>query len=373
METAGEDAIHLMRSEGVPLDIAVATDGGHQDGQPRAQINKEDKMPPREDYTALAKKHAPIFVQKVSDEWRVADQIAPVNFAGGIKDVTRNPEKLYALRDDELVGATVYYSICETPTHYFLLYAVYHVLDWWKRYEPSNLYDKIRDMLDEHIHDMEGALLVITKEPGGLVDAVVTVAHYDFYLYTEPQIPEDVGRSKEAPQEHLRIVKFNETTDGNVWLDKATGRVKLYIQSRGHGIRGDHKSWGGGDWLYYYGPKDENSKAGTLDPGEDRSSKSLDYDLEDIFAPRGLWDHRFDQDVFRQREKGQWGFVYRDKDGNPQASSANPPWSWNDHNDPSPIGEIATDPARFVIRYAQGWGPVSTHYVYNPYQSILGR
>ena len=53
-----------------------------------------------------------------------------------------------------------------------------------------------------------------------------------------------------------------------------------------------------------------------------------------------------------------------------QGGAANPPWSWNGHNDTSPIGEIATDPARFIIRYAQGWGPVSTHYICNPYHSV---
>jgi hypothetical protein len=66
----------------------------------------------------------------------------------------------------------------------------------------------------------------------------------------------------------------------------------------------------------------------------------------------------------------QLDFVYIEKNGGLQREAANPPWSWNDHNDTSPIGEIATDPAGFIIRYAQGWGPVSTHYIFNPYQSI---
>ena len=322
-------------------------------------------------YEALAFEYAPIFAQKVSREWQVADQIAPVDFAGKIEHVMKNPDKLYDWKEDKTIPPKVYYSVCETTTHYFLIYAVYHVLDWWKRYEPQDLYNLVRDMLDEHIHDMEGALLVVTKEPGKLVDGLVTVSHRNFYLYSGPKIPKAVGDSKPAYPSSLRIAKFNETVDGHIWLDKATNRVKLYIQSRGHGIRGDHKGWGGGDETWYYRPAGEKKTPGTLDRTEKKNTHAEEYHLEDIFCEGGLWAHRFDQRVFSQTEKGQWGFVYFDKQhSSRRAGAANPPWSWNDHNDTSPIGEIATDPAQFIIRYAQGWGPVSTHYIYNPYQSI---
>jgi hypothetical protein len=318
----------------------------------------------------LALKYAPIFAQKVSDEWKLADQIASVDFAGNIEEVSKNPEKLGSLADDAAIPAKIYYSVCETTTHYFLIYAAYHVLDWWKRFDPDNLYDFLRDMVDEHVHDMEGALLVVTKTPGLLVDAVVTVAHYNFYLYAEPRIPTTFPNSRRAYPKSLCIAKFNESVDGNIWLDKATRRVKLYIESKGHGIWGDHKRWGGGEGIWYYGPKEEKKTPGTLDPIEQPNTKSLEYELEDIFKENGLWAKRFNDNVFMQKEGGQWGFVYREKNGGLKGGAANPPWSWNDHNDTSPIGEIATDPAGFIIRYAQGWGPVSTHYTFNPYLSI---
>ncbi|MDQ7034620.1 MAG: hypothetical protein Q9P01_07240 [Anaerolineae bacterium] len=100
------------------------------------------------------------------------------------------------------------------------------------------------------------------------------------------------------------------------------------------------------------------------------------YELDDICAPDGLWDSRLDKDIFMQRDDGQWAFVGKGwlTKSRGQArrlpGAANPPWSWNDNNDPSPMGEIATDPARFIIRYGQGWGPVSTQYIYNPYHNI---
>ena len=323
------------------------------------------------EYGTLAFEYAPIFAQKVSTEWSVADQIAPLDFAGRIKDVAKNPGRLYGLDEHEIIPAKVYYSVCETTTHYFLIYAVYHILDWWKRDKAKDLYNLFRDMLDEHVHDMEGVLLVVTKDPAKLVDGLVTVSHRNFYLYTQPRIPVGVGRSEEADTRSLRIAKFDETVDGSIWLDQATKRVKLYIQSRGHGIRGDHKGWGGGDEIWYYRPAGETRTPGTLDPTEKESALAETYELQGIFAEEGLWSHRFDRRVFGQTKKGQWGFVYLDKKRSRlSAGAANPPWSWNDHNDSSPVGEIATDPARFIIRYAQGWGPVSTHYIYNPYQSM---
>jgi len=330
-----------------------------------------------QEYRELALRYAPVFAQKVSIEWRPADQIAPVDVLGGIADVADNPQELNRIEREEdeetyVIPAKIYYSVCETSTHYFLIYAVYHIIDWWKRGRPFDPINLFRDLLDEHIHDMEGALLVITKQPRRLVDGVVTVAHNNFYLYTEPMTPRGINNAQHAfPHSSLRIAKFNETVDGHIWLDKSTRRVNLYIQSRGHGTYGDHKRWGGGDQIWYYYPAGEENKPGTLDKNEKGNTKTVAYELVDIFAPGGLWEHRFNKNVFLQKKSGKWGFVYKRK-GRLEGGSANPPWSWNDHNDISPVGEIASDPARFITRYAQGWGPVSTHYIHNPYQSILG-
>ncbi len=328
----------------------------------------------------LAKKYAPIFAQKVTNEWKAADQIAPADFAGSLLKIQENPDLLLDLDPDDIttIQPKIYYSVCETTTHYFVIYAVYHILDWWKRLKPDNLYDLIRDRLDEHIHDMEGALFVITKRPDPLEprgDGVITIAHNNFYLYVNPWTPPDDEESG-SDNKYLRIVKFNETADGQIWVDNETNRIKLYIESRGHGMYGDHKKWGGGDEIWYYYPEGINiqSKKRERLKHADENLEMLDfrnYKLEDIFMKNGLWDHRFKEEVFLQNKSGKWGFVYFDKEkDNTFGGSANPPWSWNDHNDTSPIGEIATDPARMIIRYAQGWGPVSTHYLYNCYLSI---
>jgi len=320
----------------------------------------------------MAKTFAPIFSQKVSDEWKAADQIAPVDFAGSLTRVQENPDRLLALEPDDIttIQPKIYYSVCETDTHCFVLYAAYHILDWWKRLKPDNLYDLIREKYDEHMHDMEGALFVLTKRPTLRIDGVITIAHNNFYLYVHPWA--SVGPGKK----YLRIVKFNESIDGNIWQDQDTKRVKLYIESKGHGIYGDHKRWGGGEEIWYYYPEGIPLPKTERDylRYKDEALEMLDYrhyQLEDIFKKNGLWEHRFHEDVFLQNESGKWGIVYFDKDkNNTFGGSANPPWSWNDHNDTSPLGEIATDPAQMILRYAQGWGPVSTRYIYNPYLEI---
>ena len=45
-------------------------------------------------YQDLVAKYAPVFAQKVSNEWRVADQIAPVEIMGDITRVAENPEEI---------------------------------------------------------------------------------------------------------------------------------------------------------------------------------------------------------------------------------------------------------------------------------------
>ena len=324
-------------------------------------------MTPRE----VAFAFAPVFAHQVTREWEAADSITSVELSGHIMLLRDNPR--FLLENTDTKGKwgiptpepVIYYSVCETSTHFLLLYAAYHPMDWYKRAKPDNLFDIIRDAFDEHTHDMEGALLVVRKEPDLTLDAVITVAHLDFYLYSEPMIPTGKGEAKPWGSS-LRVQKFSENVDGHVWIDAGAKRCKLYVQSRGHGIYGDHKRWGGGDYVCNYYPMD------SIPPepiAPVMKTVQQPYRLVDIFEEDGLWAHRYDSDVFRQRADGRWGYVAYEKitTGNLVPASANPPWSWNDRDDPSPVGEIATDPAGFINRYAQCLGPVSLNYISNPY------
>jgi hypothetical protein len=272
-----------------------------------------------------------------------------------------------------ILDPPVYYSVVETTTHYFLLYAIYHVMDWWKRLKPENLYDLIRDRVDEHAHDLEGVLMVVRKQPDPTIDGLITVAHQDFYFYSRPRRPTTEGEDRLAEvKDGLAVVRFTETVDGNIWLDHDTGRIKLYVQAKGHGMYGDHRYWGGGDRTWYYIPAEERGNPALLNSDPPESTRIMRYHLVDLFSPGGIWEHRFHNRTFSQKDGGQWGFVCRKRiiAGGLLASAAHPPWSWNDRDDRSPMGEIATDPAQFILRYAQGWGPVSTCYTRNRYVEI---
>ncbi|MFB5677775.1 hypothetical protein ACE3NQ_23465 [Paenibacillus terreus] len=69
-----------------------------------------------------------------------------------------------------------YYSIAETPTHWFIMYAFYHPRDWT---------DFPFFGLDEHENDLEGELSVVRKDGSeyGKLEAMVTVFHSDFFSF----------------------------------------------------------------------------------------------------------------------------------------------------------------------------------------------
>lgn len=328
----------------------------------------------------IVQRFAPVFAHKVHREWSAADRITPIDLGAGIAAARHNPRVLLEATLPNgrwrapAPDAVVYFSHCETGTHHLLLVAIYHPMDWWKRLTPDNLYDLIRDEVDEHAHDMEGALLVVRKDPTETLDAVITVAHHDFHLYVDPRVPTGEGRWRRWGKP-LALQSFQQRVDGNAWIDPRLERLKLYVESRGHGIYCEHARWGGGDEIWYYRP---STGAGDADEGASDGNavegvRQLSYRLEDLHRDGGLWAHRFDPRVFRQREDGKWGFVALRKltEGPSLAAAANPPWSWNDHDDQSPMGEIATDPARLYARYVQGGGPVDLEYRRNPYLGIV--
>ena len=47
--------------------------------------------------TKLVKHYAPVFAHQVDDEWVIADQLAPVDFAGDLSNVAKNLPKFFEL------------------------------------------------------------------------------------------------------------------------------------------------------------------------------------------------------------------------------------------------------------------------------------
>ena len=328
----------------------------------------------RNRHEALALRHAPVLKQKVSRYNPRGDLITRVDLNGDLKGLVGN----WAWVSDErnALPAAGYYSVVETRTHYFILYAFYHGQDW---YDGDRLTDKIRKMFDEHIHDMEGALAVVTKrenENDERVDALITISHFHFYCYAgwmrtelEYLYPVDTWGNG--------IYGLMEDIDGSIWPveDDDTTRFSLYVQAKGHGIRGDRKGWGSEKHIIHYYPS--LSESGMPGESEDAYTESRGYLFQDVryrlidfHEPGGLWENRNNQNVFQENENGQAAFVILDDSGKKIAGSANPPWGWEDIDDRHDCGMIALDPARLVYDYLDGFPEFSLEYIFNPYLGI---
>ncbi len=105
----------------------------------------------------LAERYSPVFVQYYLDN---RDQIAPVHF-GSLTSVAY---------------PTIYFSAKQDETHYYILYCVYHRKDWSSR---GGLIGK----LDSHNHDLEGALIVVDRTYGGIVQAA-SIFHNEIRFYS---------------------------------------------------------------------------------------------------------------------------------------------------------------------------------------------
>ncbi|HUV37817.1 MAG TPA: hypothetical protein VMX58_12845 [Patescibacteria group bacterium] len=324
----------------------------------------------------LALRHAPVLHQKIHEMNPRGDYITRVDLRGTWDDIVHNWE--YVRDAGNALEAAGYYSVAETTTHYFILYAFYHAQDW---YDGKILIDKIRKNFDEHLHDMEGALAVVTKRPGNekdeRVDAFITISHFHFYCYANWMEKDNKPFFPPEDEWRNRIRGFTENVDGNIWpvLDGGRPRFSLYAQARGHGIRGDRKAWGLENKIIRYFPS--LTESGEPEPAPEKFFKDkgylfqdVRYHLIDIHEPDGLWANRSNPNVFQTNDKGQDAFVKLATKNKLKAGSANPPWGWDDMDDRHKCGELAINPARIVHDYFTGLREYSLEYVFDPYLRI---
>lgn len=284
---------------------------------------------------ALALRWAPVHYQDTDSSDYDADYLTKVDFDGDW-----NARNNWEAQDDNLARLTgaVYYSVVETATHWHLLYGFYHPRDWVDFPDPFGWYS--------HENDMEGALVVVRKDGSeyGRLEAMVTVAHSDFYSYTPPGSPYTNGR---------------ETIDGTVVMVSHGGfsRPTTRQEAKGHGCYAWNGSgFPGGDGVVYY----PASGSGEVPSGG--NDRFVGYSLINIFENNELWAHRNDSATF-----AGWG-TFRGDNGKDNA--ANAPWGWDDGNDGSdlPRGLLATDPAKLVSAYFDGTGTFSLTYSRNAYR-----
>lgn len=319
----------------------------------------------------VAFRHAPVLWQKVNDANARGDYITRVDFAGGLEEIIHNWSKVNDEHNRLLAHG--YYSVVETTTHYFILYAFYHPQDWYDA-KSKTLYDIIRKKFDEHLNDMEGALAIVTKKENERVDAFITVSHFHFYSYANQKKTDDEFLYDDVWKDRIR--GYKEDLDGNIWPTEDNGRYRfsLYAQARGHGIRGDRKKWGTERKIIRYFP----SKDVAEEPDENNYQEENDYlyqnvryKLIDFFEePDGLWANKDSPNVFQANKKGQDAFVEPDEEDRPVPGSANPPWGWDDTDDRHKCGELAINPAKIVHDYFTGLREFSLEYIHNPYLNI---
>ncbi|MFQ3639189.1 MAG: hypothetical protein SNJ62_04165 [Chloracidobacterium sp.] len=324
---------------------------------------------------ALAARYAPIFYQGLGETPRF-DYITNFDF----DDDWQGDNNWQNAEDPRFpLAAWVYFSVCETTTHYFIHYAVFHPRDWkggnrrgvvmsdllrlgaryGRNYDPTGVVD---DLVLAHENDLEGCLVVVAKARAGQsagerVVFVESLAHNKFLRYRPGS-----GQS----QDTIRL---------------ENQRPLLFIEPRGHGIeayRGSQRQLRAsvkGTVRYEY-----TGQPGV--PGDGDPPPQLGYALVPIETT--LWTRAQSgrNETYGEqfnygtrhitvggRRRGIWlgvlGSAFLGTHGG--RNMARPPWGWFDRNERHrPLGEWYFDPAVTIKRHFQLGNSFSTSYTAHP-------
>ncbi len=282
----------------------------------------------------LALHYAPVIHQGVASD---QDFITAVDFDGDW--VGNNNWENQPTGD---LSAHVYYSVVETETHWFLLYALFHPRDYTS--DPCEESDGC------HENDMESVQVVVAKDgtPFGHLQVIETLAHSHIYLYTSDQ---SVGGN------FLKV-------KGAVRLEGE--RPVVYVETYGHGTYAQRKILVPHAVVYRAGEQAEVPEG----LGDD----DVSYQLVSIYDT--LWMHRDEIGPGRAFDQP---FDYRGHilpatfDGEDYGTDkANTPWGYNQATgDTLSRGDWFLDPARALAYHASFNNDLSLEYVYNPYLTDL--
>ena len=307
-------------------------------------------------YADLAFHHAPIHYQDTDSTNYPAEYITAIDYDSDWVS-NNNWDNL----GDGLWPATVYYSVVESCSHYFITYAFFHPRDW-----VDTPFD------GEHENDLEGALFVVRKNGStyGVMEGMITVFHSDFYSFVPNGSP---------------LTNGHENIDGSVTFTfyEGSNRARTAQEAKGHGL----KAWpyinnftgaSNQDGVIYYPSRGTGE---TPSSGNDRSVK---YQLVNIFTPNGFWQqalHEASMSSAMSSTFHAWGTFKGNNSGgcgggaifaSCNSNSANAPWGWNDGNDGASYrGEFALHPTNLVDHYFNGVGNFSHQYINNRYAQDL--
>lgn len=320
----------------------------------KASLYTNELSPSDSFYFELAFHYAPIHYQDVDDSKPKSDYISSINYDGDWRsDNNWNNVNKFPL------SAHVYYSVVETSTHWFITYAFFHPQDWDDDFEQ------------EHENDMEGLLSVVRKTTGlGKLEAIITVAHTDFYSYTIANNDYKNG---------------SQNIDGTITLKKDLAGLLRPVtcqEAKGHGLKafpyaGDFTGKTGEDGIIYYPSR---TKAGIPTSSYDRN---VPYKLVSLTTSGGLWSKQLleaSKSSTQSLTFNKWGNLKGNSDGGCgdgvtltcADNSANAPWNWDDSDDGDVhSGMLALDPAATVKKYFTVPGGFSITYTNNIYLTQL--
>jgi hypothetical protein len=304
----------------------------------------------------LAFRYAPVHYQDTDSSDYPSEYITAFDYDAD-RDTTNNWDN----RGVAHWPATVYYSVVESCTHYFISYAFYHPRDW-----TDTAFDQ------EHENDLEGAIMAVRKNGTayGALEGMITVFHKDFFSYKAPGSPFTSGA---------------ESVDGTLsfQLHDGINRVKTAQEAKGHGL----KAWpfianftgaANQDGVVYF------PTMGAADYPSSGNDRSVAYRLVDLNQTNGMFAAAL-SDAIQPAGQGltfhTWGTFRGNTSGGCGSglktcatNSANTPWGWDDGNDGGTYrGEFALDPAHLFASYFGGLGSFSQQYVNNPYLAGLQR
>jgi hypothetical protein len=271
--------------------------------------------------------------------------------------------------DDMEIGtsqAYVYYAVMETPTHWFLIYNLYHPRDYSDRCVAGTC----------HENDNEGIILTVAKDGSqlGRLQVMETLAHNNIYAFRNDR----------------RIQNGVHGIDGEIeFMDES--HPLIFIESGGHGIYGSSSrharlknklefTAGTGVTYQYKGIAERPRHA---------NDRNISYALIPIYrewwermkegnpVARIMFDDYFTYAPYGNRPTTSLPRIAGAFLGRKEASNkARPFWGWFDVQTQKKkvlsTGEWGLDPAYSVsqnLRFPKG-EPFSIEYIFNPYLSI---
>lgn len=171
----------------------------------------------------LAKEHRPVFIQGLEDLY---DLIVPIP-----QDLAPIVVKHHGFPVSPIDKPTVYFSAKEDENYHYLLYCVYHRMDW-SYGQPGG---PLRDSLDTHQHDFEGVLRAIPGDDSGEYEWACSVFHKELHLtrgwmvfsiesqghgiFPVPRRRDFLTQSRnEVVYAHYRLVNINSEWSPEQWI-----------------------------------------------------------------------------------------------------------------------------------------------------------